>query len=375
MVGARPNFMKAAPILRALGKAPFPVCLVHTGQHYGPEMQETFFRQLGLPEPDIDLGVGSASHAVQTGEIMRRFETVVDAVAPAAVMVVGDVNSTLACSLVAAKKGIPVAHVEAGLRSGDRRMPEEINRVLTDQLAERHFTTEPGAREHLLREGIAPQGIYDVGNVMIDSLHRHRDRAIPAATTLARYCPGTVEAFEGQGFALVTLHRPANVDCPERLADLVGTLEAVSERMPVLFPVHPRTRERLDNLRWPKGGRYPIAVLPPVGYLEMLGLMNAARLVLTDSGGMQEETTALGIPCITLRDNTERPVTLEQGTNTLTGTDRNRILETVDDILETGGKAGRIPERWDGRAAERIRDVLLAWPPLAQASERRPAEG
>ncbi|MEF8982765.1 non-hydrolyzing UDP-N-acetylglucosamine 2-epimerase [Thiohalorhabdus sp.] len=366
VVGARPNFMKVAPILRALAVAdpPFPVSLVHTGQHYGPDMQEAFFHQLGLPQPDIDLEVGSASHAAQTGEIMTRFEEVVDAVAPEAVLVVGDVNSTLACSLVAAKKGVAVTHVEAGLRSGDRAMPEEINRVLTDQLATLHFTTETGARDHLLREGIDPDGIHFVGNVMIDSLLHHRDTAVAAGETLERYLPPEATEIPTEGFALVTLHRPSNVDDPEVLRELVETLEQVSERLPLVFPVHPRTRGALEAVGWPRGRRHPVMVLPPVGYLEMLGLMAGSRLVLTDSGGMQEETTALGIPCITLRENTERPVTLEQGTNTLTGTDRRRILETVDDVLATGGKGGRVPELWDGRAGERIADVLADWAPL-----------
>jgi UDP-N-acetylglucosamine 2-epimerase (non-hydrolysing) len=375
VVGARPNFMKVAPILRALAAADtgLPVSLVHTGQHYGPDMQETFFEQLGLPRPDIDLGVGSASHAVQTAEIMRRFEEVVDTVEPAAVLVVGDVNSTLACSLVAAKKGIPVVHVEAGLRSGDRSMPEEVNRVLTDQLAALHFTTEPEARFHLEREGVDPGGIHFVGNVMIDSLLHHREQAVPAGESLARYLRDQGTGLPASGFGLVTLHRPANVDHPGILEPLVETLEQVSERLPLVFPLHPRTRHALEAVRYPAGRAHPIWLLPPVGYLEMLGLLSGSRLVLTDSGGMQEETTALGIPCMTLRANTERPVTLEQGTNTLTGTDRARILATVDDILATGGKGGRVPELWDGHAAERIAEVLLAWEPLARRGESHTA--
>ena len=375
VVGARPNFMKAAPVLRALAAAgaPFPVSLVHTGQHYGPEMQETFFQQLGLPEPDIDLEVGSASHAAQTADIMRRFEQVVDAVGPDAVMVVGDVNSTLACSLVAAKKGVPVAHVEAGLRSGDPAMPEEINRVLTDRIAALHLITEAGARENLLREGIDPAGIHFVGNVMIDSLLHHRGQAVPAGKTLQTHLAGQAAPPPAGGFGLVTLHRPANVDRPEILKDLVETLEEVSERLPLVFPVHPRTRGALEEVGRPRGRRHPILFLPPVGYLEMLGLMAGSGMVLTDSGGLQEETTALGVPCLTLRESTERPVTLEQGTNSRTGTERARILEVVDDILATGGRAGRAPELWDGRAAERIREVLLEWPPLGRNRERRPA--
>lgn len=360
VVGARPNFMKVAPILRALRAAGsgLPVALIHTGQHYGADMQSTFFDQLGLPVPDIDLGVGSASHAVQTGEIMIRFEPIVDAVGPKAVVVVGDVNSTVACALVAAKKNIPVAHVEAGLRSRDRTMPEEINRLLTDQIAELHFTTERDARDNLLAEGISGDGIHFVGNVMIDTLLHHREHAIAPDTTLARYATDGGQAVSAGGFALVTLHRPSNVDNPQVLASLVGTLERVSERLPVVFPVHPRTRNALDALRMPQGREHPVVMLPPVGYLEALGLMAAARIVLTDSGGMQEETTALGIPCLTLRDNTERPITISHGTNTLTGSDRGRILEALDSTLATGGKGGRIPELWDGHAGERIAAIL-----------------
>lgn len=361
VVGARPNFMKMAPILRALeaGGAGLPVALVHTGQHYGPDMQETFFGQLGMPVPDIDLEVGSGSHAAQTAEIMLRFEPVLDATRPRAVVVVGDVNSTLACALVAAKKDTPVVHVEAGLRSRDRGMPEEINRVLTDQVAALHFTTERTARDHLLAEGVADEGIHFVGNVMIDTLRHHQGHAIEPADTLRRYGvaePGSVTA---PGYAMVTMHRPSNVDDPVVLEDLVGTLERASERLPLVFPVHPRTRNALENLRQPQGRNHPIALLPPVGYLEALGLMSGARIVLTDSGGMQEESTALGVPCLTLRHNTERPVTIDEGTNILTGNDRARILEALDDTLATGGKAGRIPELWDGHAGERIAAVLV----------------
>jgi len=360
VVGARPNFMKMAPILRALraGGADLPVALVHTGQHYGADMQATFFDQLGLPVPDIDLGVGSAGHAVQTAEVMTRFEPVLDAVAPRAVVVVGDVNSTLACALVAAKKNVPVAHVEAGLRSRDRSMPEEINRLLTDRIAELHFTTERDAADNLVAEGIDAGGIHFVGNVMIDTLLHHREQASAPGATLVRHGAGT-EALDAEtGFALVTLHRPSNVDDPATLERIVATLERASERLPIVFPVHPRTRRALDALREPVGRGHPVVLLPPVGYLEALGLMSAARIVLTDSGGMQEETTALGIPCLTLRDNTERPITLTEGTNTLTGNDRERILAALDDTLATGGKRGRIPELWDGRSGERVAAVL-----------------
>lgn len=361
VVGARPNFMKMAPILRALQRADadLPVALVHTGQHYGADMQATFFDQLGLPVPDIDLGVGSAGHAVQTAEVMTRFEPVLDAVAPRAVVVVGDVNSTLACALVAAKKNVPVVHVEAGLRSRDRSMPEEINRVLTDQIANVHFTTERDAAANLVAEGIADRGIHFVGNVMIDTLLHHREQASAPRATLERYGADTAALEADSGFALVTLHRPSNVDDPATLADIIATLERSSERLPVVFPVHPRTRHALNALREPVSRGHPIALLPAVGYLEALGLMSAARIVLTDSGGMQEETTALGIPCLTLRDNTERPITLTEGTNTLTGNHRERILTALDHTLETGGKSGRIPELWDGHSGERIADVLV----------------
>lgn len=361
VVGARPNFMKMAPILRALrGRNPsWPVALVHTGQHYGADMQATFFDQLGLPVPGVDLGVGSAGHAVQTADIMTRFEPVMDAVQPTAVLVVGDVNSTLACALVAAKKNIPVVHVEAGLRSGDRTMPEEINRVLTDQIATLHFTTERDAGANLLAEGIAAAGIHFVGNVMIDTLLHHRERAVDPATTLGGYGADPGIAAAETGFALVTLHRPSNVDDPAVLKRLVTTLECVSERLPVIFPVHPRTQRALDALCQPIGRDHQIAMVPAVGYLEALGLITASRIVLTDSGGMQEEATALGIPCLTLRDNTERPITITEGTNTLTGNDGARILSVLDHTLTTGGKRGRIPELWDGHAGERIAAILL----------------
>ena len=362
VVGARPNFMKMAPILRALESRAegLSVTLVHTGQHYGSDMQDAFFTQLGMPVPAVDLGVGSGSHAGQTAAIMSRFEPVVDAACPRAVVVVGDVNSTLACALVAVKKSIPVAHVEAGLRSRDRGMPEEINRLLTDQISDLHFTTERGARDNLRAEGIADGGIHFVGNVMIDTLRHHQRHAVPTGQTLQHYGVDDPDAITANGYALVTMHRPSNVDDPAVLEDLLGTLERASERLPLVFPVHPRTRRALETLRLPAARAYPIALLPPVGYLEALGLMSGARIVLTDSGGMQEETTALGIPCLTLRHNTERPITIAEGTNILTGNDRDRILGALDDTLATGGKAGRIPERWDGHAGDRIADVLIA---------------
>ena len=364
VVGARPNYMKIAPVIRALKSDPdaISVKLVHTGQHYDPEMNEAFFTQLRIPQPDIELEVGSASHAVQTAEIMKRFEAVVDAESPAAVLVVGDVNSTIACALVAAKKAIPVIHVEAGLRSFDRGMPEEINRVLTDQLSELLFTTEPLARENLQREGIDGEKVHFVGNVMIDTLQHSLANAVPAAVTLAGL-PNRERFLEGgQGYGVLTLHRPSNVDDAYLFRNLLETVRQVSERLPVVFPVHPRTRNRMETLGLQamlEDER--IACLQPLGYLEMLGLVSGARLVMTDSGGLQEETTVVGVPCITLRNNTERPVTVEQGTNTIVGQDREKILAVVDDVLENGGKSGRIPELWDGKAAERIKQVLNAW--------------
>ena len=362
VVGARPNFMKIAPVIRALKGAspPVPVRLLHTGQHYDSEMNSQYFRALAIPDPDINLEVGSASHAVQTAEIMRRFEPVLDREQPAAVLVVGDVNSTLACALVAVKKGVAVIHVEAGLRSFDRTMPEEINRVLTDQISELLFITEKSARENLLREGISDSRIHFVGNVMIDTLRYNLKQAVPAAQTLSRH--GAPADWAQAGFAVLTLHRPSNVDDPNTLRSLLSAIREFSGRLPVAFPLHPRTRAKIEQHGLgPMLEAESLLKLPPLGYLEMLGLMQAARVVLTDSGGVQEETTALGIPCVTLRENTERPITAEQGTNTVVGQDPARILAVTDDILRTGGKAGRIPELWDGRASQRIAAVLREW--------------
>jgi UDP-N-acetylglucosamine 2-epimerase (non-hydrolysing) len=355
--------MKIAPVMDALLHAdpPFDARLVHTGQHYDAAMNHQYFEALGIPAPDVNLEVGSASHAVQTAEIMRRFEPILDAERPAAVLVVGDVNSTLACALVAAKKGVPVIHVEAGLRSYDRAMPEEINRVLTDQISDLLFTTERGARDNLAREGIDEARIHFVGNVMIDTLHRNLKKAVPAAQTLSRAgVSGAVPA--AGGYAVLTLHRPSNVDDAAKLGALLGAIGEISRRLPVVFPVHPRTRAKIEAFGL--ADRLPAETvwqLPPVGYLEMLGLMKDARLVLTDSGGIQEETTALGVPCITLRNNTERPITAEEGTNTIVGQDPARILAAFDDVMRNGGKAGRVPELWDGRASHRIAEILRQW--------------
>lgn len=364
IVGARPNFMKMAPILRALAahQPPLPALLVHTGQHYDASMNDKLFEDLRLPRPDINLEVGSGSHAVQTAEVMKRFEPALDAHRPACVLVVGDVNSTLACALVAVKKAVPVVHVEAGLRSYDRKMPEEINRVLTDQVADRLYTTERSALANLVREGVPEQRVCFAGNVMIDSLLSNRALARPAAGTLQAHGHDAAVLGGPLGYGVVTLHRPSNVDEAATLAPLLEVLREVSARLPLVFALHPRTRNNiqrfgLEHLLDPAR----MVLLPPQGYLEMLGLMSSARLVLTDSGGLQEETTALGVPCLTLRENTERPITVDQGTNTMVGRDVAAIRRGVDDILAGRGKSGRIPENWDGHAAERIAADLYRW--------------
>jgi len=355
VVGARPNFVKIAPIVGALRAEPLAtVDLVHTGQHYDIDMNQVFFEDLGIPVPDVSLGVGSGSHTQQTAAVMQAFEPLL-AGRPDLVMVVGDVNSTLAAALVAAKEGIPVAHVEAGLRSFDRTMPEEINRVLTDQLATLLFTTEHSAGRHLETEGIGADRVHFVGNVMIDSLLKSIARAVPAEVTLGRDLPAA-------GFALLTLHRPANVDDPEVLDRLIGAFTTLARDLLVVFAVHPRTAGRLaESGRRERLEEAGVRCLPPQSYFQILGLMRAARFVMTDSGGIQEETTALGVPCLTLRPGTERPVTVEEGTNTIVDRDPARILAAADDILTTGGKRGRIPELWDGRTAERIVEVLRRW--------------
>ena len=363
VVGARPNFMKIAPLMSAFARlAPaLPVTLVHTGQHYGNAMNVQFFDALGIPRPDIDLEVGSGSHAVQTAEVMRRFEPALDAVSPRAVLVVGDVNSTLACALVAAKKTIPVIHVEAGLRSGDRAMPEEINRILTDHVSDLLFTTEEAAGANLLREGIGAHRIHFAGNVMIDTLRANLSRAVPAAQTAERN--GRPGFGSGPaGYSVLTLHRASNVDCPEVLRTLVETCARLAERTPMFFPVHPRTRVMIESAGLAEiMMRSSFLPLPPQGYLEMLGLMEGARVVLTDSGGVQEETTALGTPCITLRDSTERPVTVTEGTNMVAGRDPRDIFSAFDHALATGRQSGRVPRYWDGRASDRIVAAILAW--------------
>ena len=361
VVGARPNYMKMAPLLAAFARHPgLPrAVLVHTGQHYDAALNDQLFAGLQLPPPDLNLEVGSASHAAQTADIMRRFEPVLDRYAPCAVVVVGDVNSTLACGLVAVKKGVPLVHVEAGLRSFDRSMPEEINRLLTDQIAAVLYTTERSAAANLAREGIAPERIAFVGNVMIDSLRANLPRAVPPAETLRR--AGVNQALDAR-YALATLHRPSNVDDPDSLRESLELLRAVGARLPLVCPLHPRTRQNIERFGLGALVAPPqIVTLPPQGYLETLGLMANAAVVLTDSGGMQEETTALGVPCLTLRENTERPITVEEGTNTVIGRDRKAAMRLVDEILAGGGKRGRAPQLWDGCAAERIAEHLASW--------------
>ena len=360
VVGARPNFMKIAPIMSAIAAHPaLEAVLVHTGQHYDEAMNNSFFNDLGIPRPDVNLEVGSGSHAVQTAEIMTRFEPVLVKEKPAAILVVGDVNSTIACALVAAKMGIKVIHVEAGLRSYDRDMPEEVNRVLTDQISDRLYLTERSAFDNLAKEGIGGDRAAFVGNVMIDTLHLNLEKAVPAAETLKGL--NASDAFSKE-YGVLTLHRPSNVDDPKILEGLLRCVAEIADDLPLVFPVHPRTGGIIE-----KDGLSPIIDKPtilrtgPVGYLTLLGLMAGAKIVLTDSGGIQEETTALGVPCFTIRENTERPITIADGTNTLVGTDPAAVLKAVNETLKTGGKAGRVPEFWDGQAATRIADDLAAW--------------
>jgi len=365
VVGARPNYMKMAPLIRAFARQQkkLPgVVLVHTGQHYDVAMNELLFAALELPAPDLNLEVGSGTHATQTAEIMRRFEPVVEELKPSCVIVVGDVNSTLACSLVASKTRTPLMHVEAGLRSYDREMPEEINRLLTDQLADVLYTTERDAADNLAREGIDAARIHFAGNVMIDSLLQHRPRAVPVTDTLKRAGYDAAIATSSERFGVVTLHRPSNVDGSDAFAEALTILRDVSQRLPLIWPVHPRARANIERFGLASlVADAPIVLLEPQGYLEMLGLLAHARLVLTDSGGIQEETTALAVPCLTMRENTERPITVSQGTNTVVGRDRARTAACVDEILRTGGKRGRIPELWDGHAADRITVHLQQW--------------
>jgi UDP-N-acetylglucosamine 2-epimerase (non-hydrolysing) len=350
IVGARPNFMKIAPLLREILRHPeLEPCLVHTGQHYDAEMSDVFFRDLEIPQPDVHLGVGPGTHAVQTGRIMVAFEAILGKRIPDLVMVVRDVNSTLACSVVSAKAGVPVAHVEAGLRSFDRSMPEEINRIVTDALSELLFTTSPEAEENLVREGVAKKRIHFVGNVMIDTLQRFVEKAEESDIHRRLGMNGD--------YALLTLHRPSNVDQVEPLRRIFRAIGKIASRLPVLFPIHPRTAGMLEEFGI--SAKIPgLRTIEPLGYLEFLSLEKHARLVLTDSGGIQEETTVLGVPCLTLRDNTERPITLTAGTNVLVGNDTERILKEAERVLDGAVMPGRIPELWDGKASERIVSVL-----------------
>jgi len=359
VVGARPNFMKIAPLRRAIDAAGFAEQkLVHTGQHYDAAMSDVFFADLDLPRPDAFLGIGSGSHAEQTAAVLLAMEKLLMSERPDLLVVAGDVNSTVAAALAAAKLGIPVAHVEAGLRSFDRAMPEEINRVLTDQIAELLFTPSQDGDRNLLREGVSRDRVHFVGNVMIDSLREH----LPAARRAA--APAKL-GLAPKGYALLTLHRPSNVDDPKALARVVGALAEVAAEVPVVFPIHPRTRKRLAefSIATPPGLR----LTEPLGYLEFLGLVDGAALVLTDSGGLQEETTALAVPCLTLRENTERPVTVEVGTNLLVGLDPRRIVDESRRVLRGQGKRGGLPELWDGHAAERMASAIAEW---AQARKR-----
>ena len=358
IAGARPNFMKVAPIMEKMAKySGVRQILIHTGQHYDDELSRIFFRDLAMKAPDIYLGVGSASHAVQTARVMTEIEPILIQEKPDWVVVVGDVNSTLAASLAASKLGLRIAHVEAGLRSFDRTMPEEINRIVTDAISDVLFTSESSGNDNLLREGVDADKIAFVGNVMIDSLIKFREMALHSDIQKR------LKVSAGS-YGLLTLHRPSSVDDGERFRDLLGALSMVSRSIPLVFPCHPRTRTRIQTMGLdsffgrPDGCRITLA--EPLGYLDFVGLMAKAKFVLTDSGGVQEESTVLGIPCLTVRENTERPVTISQGTNTLVGYCKERILSETCEILAGRGKTGRVPELWDGMAADRIVASLLA---------------
>lgn len=355
VAGARPNFMKVAPILdaflqrRQLGKE-VEVLLVHTGQHYDKKMSDDFFSELGISNPDINLAVGSGTHAEQTARAMMAFENVCSSEQPDWVVVVGDVNSTLACAITAKKMCIGLAHVEAGLRSMDRSMPEEINRLCTDAISDLLFTTDEIANNNLYLEGIPRHSVHFVGNTMIDTLLRNLDRAL--ATPLP-------DGLDPGHYAVITLHRPANVDSPEILKAVVSVISELARELPVVFPAHPRTRKNLEMLGLNKSLSQNVSCIEPLSYLPFIGLTARSRMILTDSGGIQEETTVLGIPCITMRDNTERPITCSIGTNVLVGTDSSKIRAAVQCVLDGKVRRGGIPEKWDGRAGERIVSVLL----------------
>ena len=356
IVGARPNFMKIAPIVREMKRREreFQPLIVHTGQHYDATMSDSFFADLNIPKPDYHLEIGSHSHAVQTANIMTAFEPVILQEKPDWVLVVGDVNSTIACALVCSKLGVRVAHVEAGLRSGDLTMPEEINRLLTDRISDLLLTPSPDGDENLLKEGIAPEKIKFVGNVMIDSLFYSLKLA--ENSTIRKDL-----SLDGKDYAVLTLHRPSNVDERETFAELLDALVEISEKIPIIFPAHPRTKSNIEKFGFTeKIKTSKIKLIEPLGYLDFLRLYSGAKLVLTDSGGLQEETTALGIPCLTLRENTERPITIELGTNILVGTNRAKITQAAFDILSRKQiQDAKIPPLWDGKTAERICDCLL----------------
>ncbi|HNY26487.1 MAG TPA: UDP-N-acetylglucosamine 2-epimerase (non-hydrolyzing) [Candidatus Sumerlaeota bacterium] len=358
VVGARPNFMKIAPLMAAYRAWPsLEAVLLHTGQHYDERMSDLFFRQLGIPQPDVNLEVGSGSHAVQTAEIMKAFEPVMLELRPDVVLVVGDVNSTIACGLVAVKLGARLVHVEAGLRSRDRSMPEEINRILTDSISDLLFCTEQSGVDNLLAEGVPAGKIHLVGNVMVDTLLKNRARA-EESQILDQL------GLEAGGYAALTLHRPSNVDDPAIFGRILDALEQIQRDMPVLFPIHPRTRRNLESsgLAGRVKAMRQLRLVEPMGYLDFLKLMAAARLVLTDSGGIQEETTILQVPCLTLRENTERPVTCQLGTNQLVGTQADVILAAYRQVIADPSRSeARIPPLWDGKAAERIAEQLSNW--------------
>jgi len=349
VVGTRPNIVKIASLVKEFSKHPdITNILVHTGQHYDEKMSDSFFRELEIPEPDINLGIGSGSHAEQTGRIMIEFEKVLLNEKPDLVLVVGDVNSTLACALTSVKLGIKVAHIEAGLRSFDREMPEEINRILTDQVSDYLFTTEKDAEKNLLNEGIAKSKIFFVGNLMIDTLLIHKERA------------SNLKKPDSNDYAILTLHRPSNVDDKETLSNILEIIREIQSQIKIIWPMHPRTRNNLErfNLKEKLKEMKNVSISDPLTYLEFMNAVMNSKFVLTDSGGIQEETTVLNIPCITLRDNTERPVTIEQGTNYLAGSNKNSILEIIQKVLNGKAKQYRGIEFWDGKAAERIVSVI-----------------
>jgi UDP-N-acetylglucosamine 2-epimerase (non-hydrolysing) len=360
VAGARPNFMKIAPIVRALNtRKTLAYRIIHTGQHYDPDMNDVFFEELGIPQPDIFMGVGGGTHAQQTAKIMTAFEDYCLNDRPDAVLVVGDVNSTLACSIVAKKLHIPVAHVEAGLRSGDMRMPEEINRLVTDSISDWFFVTEPSGLQHLKHEGKPDNVVFHVGHVMIDNLLYQVEKLAHIDTSGFATTPFKIaQHAAGKHYGVVTLHRPSNVDDAETFIRISCALKTIAQELPLMFPVHPRTRGNLEKFAIDLGPN--ITLIGPQAYMAFLHLWKDAAVVLTDSGGLQEETTALGVPCITLRENTERPVTIEEGTNLLVGTDPDRIIAAVQKILHNPAKASRRPELWDGKTAERIVNILAA---------------